>query len=99
MSKKYYFLKLNPCRADFAQTLTDEERKIMNSHVAYWRDKMAKGKVVVFGPVLHPQSVYGIGVISVDDEKEIEEFIAKDPATSINTYEYYPLMAVLPECL
>jgi hypothetical protein len=37
MNKKYFALKLNPCRPDFAQTMSDEERSIMQ-----------QGKVVVF---------------------------------------------------
>lgn len=71
----------------------------MQNHAAYWRSLMAEDKVVVFGPVLHPEAVFGIGIISVNDEKEVEEFIANDPATAINTYEYYPILAVLPEHL
>jgi uncharacterized protein YciI len=97
MDKQYFFLKLNPVRPDFSQTMTNEERQIMMKHVNYWKDLMAEGKVIVFGPVLHPESVYGIGVIAVNNEDEIKEFIANDPATSINHYEYHKLMAVLPE--
>jgi uncharacterized protein YciI len=97
MDKQYFFLKLNPVRPDFSQTMTSEERQIMTKHVNYWKDLMAEGKVIVFGPVLHPESVYGIGVIAANNEDEVKEFIAKDPATSINRYEYHKLMAVLPE--
>ena len=97
MDKQYFFLKLNPVRPDFSQTMTDEERQIMMKHVTYWKDLMAKGKVIVFGPVLHPESVYGIGVIAVNSEDEVKELIANDPASSINHYEYHKLMAVLPE--
>ena|SRR5688572_21211867 len=96
MDKKYFVLHLLPLRPDFAQTMTDEERSIMMKHVGYWTELMNQGKVVAFGPVLDPKSVYGLGIISVDDEQEVKDFIANDPATKINRYEYFPMRAVVP---
>jgi uncharacterized protein YciI len=96
MEKQYFFLKLNPSRPDFAQTMSADEREIMMQHVAYWKDLMSKGKVVVFGPVLDPKAVYGVGVIVTDNEDEVKTFIANDPAATINIYEYYAMKAVLP---
>jgi len=49
----HYFLKLNPCRPTFAMDMTDDERAIMQQHVAYWGDLMNKGRVVVYGPVIN----------------------------------------------
>jgi hypothetical protein len=46
MNKKYFALKLNPSRPDFAQTMTDEEKSIMQQHAAYWKNYMDQGKVV-----------------------------------------------------
>jgi len=97
MDKKYFAVRLNPSRPDFAQTMTDEEKSIMQQHAAYWRKFMSEGKVIVFGPVLDPNAVYGLGVLSVDDEQEVNEFIASDPANRINSYEYYPMLAVVAE--
>ena len=97
MSKKYFVLKLNPSRPDFAQTMNDEERSIMQQHVVYWREHMSKGRVLVFGPVLHPDAVYGLGIVCVDDEAQVRDFIAGDPAHTINSYEYHPMLAVVPE--
>ena len=99
MDKKHFVLYLLPSRPDFAQTMTDEERSIMGEHVVYWTEKMKEGKVVAFGPVLDPESVYGLGIVAVDDEKEVTSFIKNDPAAKINTYEYFPMMAVVPESL
>lgn len=97
MDKKYFALKLNPSRPDFAQTMTDEERSIMMQHASYWKELMNKGKVIVFGPVLDPKGVYGFGVIVADDEQSVKDFIAGDPANKINSYEYYKMLAVVPE--
>jgi uncharacterized protein len=96
MEKKYFALMLLPSRPDFAQTMTEEERAVMRQHVGYWKDQMQKGNVIVFGPVLNPQSTYGLGIVAVKDEEQVKEFIQNDPAASINRYEYYPMLAVLP---
>jgi hypothetical protein len=59
--------------------MTDDERTIMQEHAAYWKSYMDKGMVHVFGPVLDPKGVYGFGVVSVDDEQQLKEFINNDP--------------------
>lgn len=97
MKKQYFALKLIPCRPDFAQTMTEVERSMMQQHAAYWREQMNHGKVVVFGPVLDPKAVYGFGVVAADNEQDVKDFIAGDPANKINSYEYYPMLAVVPE--
>lgn len=96
MDKKYFALYLLPSRPDFAQTITDEERAIMMKHVGYWTEIMNQGKVLAFGPVLDPKEVYGLGIIAVDNEQEVKDFIANDPAAKINRYEYFPMKAVVP---
>lgn len=96
MDKKYFVLHLLPSRPDFAQTMSADERAIMMEHIGYWTEKMNLGKVLVFGPVLDPKSVYGLGIVAVDSEQEVEEFIANDPAGKINKYEYFPMRAMVP---
>jgi uncharacterized protein len=96
MEKKYFVLHLLPSRPDFAQTMTDDERAVMMKHVAYWTEIMKQGKVLAFGPVMDPKEVYGLGIICVDNEQEVEDFIAKDPASKINRYEYFPMRAIVP---
>jgi len=39
--------------------MTDEERAIMNEHVAYWTELLKQGKVYAFGPVMDPKGIYG----------------------------------------
>lgn len=97
MKKKYFALKLLPCRPDFAQTMTEAERNIMLQHVAYWKAYMDEGQVIVLGPVLDPRAVYGLAIIAVDNEEQVKEMIDHDPAARINEYEYHPMMAVLPQ--
>jgi uncharacterized protein YciI len=94
---KHYALRLIPSRPDFAQTMNDDERAIMQQHLAYWHHFMGKGNVVVFGPVLDPAGVYGLGIVAMDSEEALQEFMKNDPAAVINRYEYHPMMAVVHE--
>jgi uncharacterized protein len=94
--KQYYFLKLNPPRATFSQDMTPDERQIMQKHVVYWTEKLKIGKILVFGPVLDPNGIYGVGVIAVENESEREELIANDPANGLQHYEYYAMKAIVP---
>jgi len=95
MKKKFFALKLLPNRPDFAQTMTAEERTVMEAHIAYWMPFLESGTMIVFGPVLDPLGVYGLGIIAVDSEDEVAPLIANDPASKINKYEYYPMMAMV----
>ena len=95
MDKKYFAIRLIPPRSDFAQTMTDDEKEVMGQHVIYWTEKMNEGKAIAFGPVMDPAGVYGLGIIGLDDEKEISGFIAHDPAGQINRIEYFPMMATV----
>jgi len=47
--------------------------------------------------VLEPSGVYGLGIIEVEDEALVQQFIANDPATAINRYEVAPMLAVVPK--
>jgi uncharacterized protein YciI len=93
----HYFLKLNPVRPTFAQDMTDDERAIMQQHVIYWNDLLSKGIVVVYGPVMDPKGAYGMGVVEVENEEQLQELTGNDPAAKINTYEYYPMRAITPK--
>ena len=95
MEKRSFFLKLVPCRPTFAQDMTPEERAIMMQHVAYWKRFLDEGKLLVYGPVMDPHAVYGMGIVLTEDEEEVKALIADDPAAQINTYEYYPMRAVM----
>ncbi|QNF35475.1 hypothetical protein HUW51_23215 [Adhaeribacter swui] len=95
MEKKYFLLKLTPSRNDFAQTMTDEEKSIMQQHVQYGQQFLANGKMLVFGPVLDPAATYGVAILAVSDENEVIEFIQNDPASKINQYAYFRMLAMV----
>ncbi|HMG83958.1 MAG TPA: YciI family protein [Ferruginibacter sp.] len=92
--KKSFFLKLNPPRPSFGLDMTDDERAVMQNHVAYWAPYVQDGTVVVLGPVMDPKGVYGITILKVDSDEHLAKLIAADPANGLNTYEFYPMRAV-----
>ena len=97
MEKKYYFLKLNPPRPTFSKDMTTEEAMVMKEHSNYWRDMQQKGFCPVFGPVLDPKGAYGVGIIEVENEEKLDNFVKNDPASKLCFYEFYPMFAVLPQ--
>ena len=97
MDKKHFVLYLVPARADFMQTMTDEEKNVMQQHVAYWASYMEQGIMLILGPVFDPKGGYGLGIVAVDSEEQLLSLMANDPASKINTYEYYPMRAVTPK--
>ena len=92
--KKYFFLKLNPPRSSFTMDMTEEERKIMQKHIAYWAPYLNDGTMIVFGPVMDPKGGYGIGVVAVENQEQLNQIVANDPANGLGSYEVYPMMAV-----
>jgi uncharacterized protein YciI len=95
--RKYYSLKLIPPRLDFAQTMSGQERAVMQQHLAYWADLMQKGIALVYGPVLDPKGTYGLGIVAVEDEEQVRHITLHDPAAQINKYEYFPMLAIVRE--
>lgn len=96
-SKKHFFLKLNPPRASFTLDMTDAERGIMQQHVAYWAPYVQNGTVIVLGPVMDPKGGYGVAIMAVDSEDQLSSLIAHDPANGLNSYEVYPMRAVIKQ--
>ena len=99
MNKKYYVLHLLPCRPDFSYTMTEEEREVMTRHVTYWKELMNRGQVLAFGPVVDPRGTYGLGIIMAENEEEVKMFIENDPASELNSYEYFLMHAIVSATL
>jgi hypothetical protein len=65
----------------------------MERHAAYWSGKATQGIAIVFGPVMDPSGVYGIGVYQVRDEAEMRDLLQHDPAKGLLRYEVVLPMA------
>lgn len=58
-------------------------------------EHMARGIMLVFGPVLDPKGTYGLGIVAADSEEQLQGLLDGDPASKINKYEYYQMLAVV----
>jgi len=80
-----FALRLLAPRPNFAQSLTDSEREIMNRHAAHWQPYLERGEMVVFGPILTDDDSYGLAVVETEDEQALREFAKQDPAVTSGT--------------
>ncbi|HEY9266234.1 MAG TPA: YciI family protein [Mycobacterium sp.] len=89
-----FLFRLIPPRADFAQTMTDDEQQAMAQHMAYWKGLLAQGRVVVYGPVADPEGVWGMGVLRAADRAEVLAIAERDPSVTagVNTFEVFEIM-------
>jgi hypothetical protein len=92
--KKHFFLKLNPPRPSFSLDMSEEEKLVMLNHVLYWQPHVDNGTVIVLGPVADPKGGYGVAVLAVKDEEELNRLVIRDPANGLCSYEIYPMRAV-----
>jgi uncharacterized protein YciI len=91
----FFFCRLNPPRADFAQTMTDAERALMGQHAAYLTALQEKRKVVLFGPVGDPRGIWGLGILECVDEAEAQGITANDPTVKSKLgfgYDVFPIL-------
>ena len=87
----YFFVKTQNPRPSFHVDMTDDERAIMQRHVTYWSEKAVQGISIVFGPVMDPNGVYGIGIYQVADETEMRALLQADPANGLLHFDLLPM--------
>ena len=89
--------KLVPPRPTFAVDMDETEAELMGKHAAYWRDQLARGRVIVFGPVMDPTGVWGLGVLETEDEAAARGLVLADPviAAGVCTFELHIMDAVV----
>jgi hypothetical protein len=66
----------------------------MNQHVIYWHNLLDEGIAIAFGPVMDPKGPFGIGVVEVDDEQQLNEIVAGDPSNGLQKFATFPMRAV-----
>jgi uncharacterized protein len=94
LAKKHFFVKLIPPRATFPADMTDAERAHMGEHVAYFGGLFAEGKVLIYGPVLDPESGFGMAVVEAEDEPAARAFLEADPTvrSGMNRFRIAPMI-------
>ena len=93
----YFVYKLVPPRPTFAVDMDEAEAALMGKHAAYWGDQLKQGKVVVFGPVMDPAGVWGLGVLDTEDETEAHGLVLDDPVidAGVCTFELHQMDVVV----
>jgi uncharacterized protein YciI len=94
----YFLCKLIPPRPTFPGDMTAAERETMMKHVAYWKALLERGSALAFGPVADPAGPWGVALIAVADEGELQALQAADPAIQARIgmrYEAYPMPQLL----
>jgi uncharacterized protein YciI len=92
--KKHFFIRLNPPRSTFPADITEDERNVMQRHIAYWMPYLNDGTLIVFGPVMDPKGTFGIAVLAVDNQEQARLLVNNDPATALGTVDIFPMKAV-----
>jgi uncharacterized protein len=91
----FYFCRLNTPRADFAGTMSVEERTLMGAHAAYWRALQEKQTAVLFGPVGDPAGTWGLVVLECADQAEARRLTANDPVALSGKGFGYDVLPIL----
>jgi len=92
---KFFLCRLVGPRPSFPADITEKEGQVMQQHIAYWTELLKKGTAVVFGPVLDPRGVWGLGVVEVASEAEVQELTTNDPTVRSGLgfkLDAYPMM-------
>lgn len=76
MSESIYFI--HPPRADFATTMTDEERAVWSIHLERFERALAAGTIILVGPTLGPKNT-GITIFEAPGEAAAQRFMEEDP--------------------
>ena len=94
---KHFVYKVILPRPTFDVDATEEENEIMGRHAVYWQGLMAQGNVLIFGPVAASSGAWGLGVVTAEQERELHDIAAADPAitSGLCTYE----VGIMPRAL
>ncbi|MES1189640.1 MAG: YciI family protein [Steroidobacter sp.] len=91
---RLYFYKLILPRPTFNIDASEEERAVMQEHVAFWVNQLKDGKVIAFGPVADPDGPFGIAILKLADEETPAILCAQDPCVLANmgfVTQLYPM--------
>lgn len=95
---QYFMCRLVPPRPTFAFDMNEQEKAVMQAHVAYMAELMQNGNLVVCGPVADPAGPYGLGVLRARDQDELKALLAKDPAGSSSfglRWDWLPMLQAM----
>jgi hypothetical protein len=95
--KKIFFIRLIPPRPEFAMSMSEEEKILMQEHIVYWQHLLRKKMAFAFGPVFDKKGGYGIGILEVENDEIALAIMEQDPTIRAGrnfTYEIHPMRLV-----
>ncbi len=94
-----FFVRIHPSRSNFLSTMSESERDAMVRHAHYWREELAKHRLIIAGPVPVEPGTFGVLILRAADEKQAERMVQQDPsvAAGVTNYEIFPLKVAFYE--
>jgi len=89
--EKLEFLCLKkPHKENFAETMTEEDARIMSIHFEYMQGLLKQGKLIIAGP--ETTGKFGLSIFEAESEEEAWQLVNNDPAVinGIVTPTLYP---------
>jgi uncharacterized protein YciI len=83
----FFFVRLIPNRKDFPANLSADEGAAMQRHALFLREQLQAKTLVVAGPVMDPNGVFGLGVFKGESVDAVRALLEKDPAQAVGRYE------------
>src|ERR687896_281683 len=77
-----FLYRLLPPRPTFAQDMSSAEADVMQRHVTYWQDLLNRDVALAFGPVLHPEDPWGLGLLDLEDEQAARAIASSEPPSA-----------------
>ncbi|MFC5952548.1 YciI family protein [Pseudonocardia lutea] len=93
----WFLYRLLPPRPNFATTMDERESAAMAEHAQYWRGQLEAGRTIVFGPVVDPAGVWGLGIVNGESIDDVNALGEKDPAVvaGVARFEVWPMLSAV----
>jgi uncharacterized protein YciI len=77
---RQFLLRIEPVRKDFTLlNMTEEERSVIEGHVAYLTRLLGEGKLTFAGQAFDPKGLFGIIVVNAPDMDSATALMNADP--------------------
>ncbi len=76
----FFLCKLIPPRPTFPMDMSEFEKSAMQKHIVYWTELAEKGTAIAFGPVADPGGAWGVVIVEVENESNLDAISRNDPA-------------------
>lgn len=94
----HFLYRLIAPRGNFATTMSAAEAELMKVHSVYWRDLVASGTALVFGPVADPDGMWGLAIFSAPSSADAEALVRADPVLAADmgfTSDVLPMLSAV----